>query len=264
LTEGIILAAAGAIAGTVFGAFSLRALVALRPAALTRISSARMDTTVFLLIGAAGLLWGLLFSLAQMIEVIRTNIAGRVLGNMKLSPAGRHRTRKALVTLQIAFSVLLLVGAGLMIRTFVAIQHLDPGYNWEHALSFRLSPPLDVGDSAAAVNAFHERLQGNLAAVPGVAGVGAVSHLPFDNIPNWGNPYFIAAGQDPTTAPFADFRSVSPGYLETIGAHLVEGRFFTEADRDGSQPVVIVDDLRAKKSWPGETAIGKKIAVAAL
>jgi putative ABC transport system permease protein len=111
------------------------------------------------------------------------------------------------------------------------------------------------------VNAFHERLQANLAALPGVAGVGAVSHLPFDNIPNWGNPYFIAAGQDPSTAPFADFRSVSPGYLETIGANLLEGRFFTEADREGSQPVVIVDDLLARRSWPGESAIGKKIAV---
>jgi predicted permease len=261
LTEGIILAAAGAIAGTIFGAISLRLLVALRPAALSRIGSARMDMIVLLVIGVAALLWGLLFSFAPMIEVIRTNIAGGVLGNIKLSRGARHRTRKALVTLQIAFSVLLLVGAGLMIRTFVAIQNLDPGYKWDHTLSFRLSPPRDVSDSSAAVNAFHERLQARLAAVPGVAGVGAVSHLPFDNIPNWGNPYFIAAGQDPSTAPFADFRSVSPGYLETIGAHLVEGRFFTEADRAGGQPVVIVDDLLARKSWPGESAIGKKISV---
>jgi putative ABC transport system permease protein len=147
-----------------------------------------------------------------------------------------------------------------MIRTFVAIQRLDPGYKWDHALSFRLSPPLDL-DGSSAVNAFHERLQANLAALPGVAGVGAVSHLPFDNIPNWGNPYFVAAGQDPSTAPFADFRSVSPGYLEAIGANLLEGRFFAEADREGSQPVVIVDDLLARRSWPGESAIGKKISV---
>src|SRR5215813_1020640 len=85
LAEGIVLAAAGAIAGTVFGVFSLRALIALRPAALSRISSARMDMTVLLVIGIAGLLWGLLFSLAPMIEVIRTNIAGEVLGNIKLA-----------------------------------------------------------------------------------------------------------------------------------------------------------------------------------
>src|SRR5215813_3137618 len=109
LTEGIILATAGAIAGTVFGALSLRGLVALRPAALSRIGSAQMDTTVLLVIGAAALLWGLLFSLAPMIEVIRTNVAGSVLGNVRLSISARHRTRKALVTLQIAFSVLLLV-----------------------------------------------------------------------------------------------------------------------------------------------------------
>jgi predicted permease len=163
--------------------------------------------------------------------------------------------------LQIAFSVLLLVGAGLMIRTFVAIQRLDPGYTLDRTLSFRLTPPLQLSDASAAVNAFHEHLQASLAALPGVTGVGSVSHLPFDNIPNWGNPYLTLPGQDPSTTPFADFRSVSPGYLEAIGAHLLEGRFFTEADDAGSQPVVIVDDLLAKRNWPGESAVGKNIAV---
>jgi putative ABC transport system permease protein len=116
-------------------------------------------------------------------------------------------------------------------------------------------------DSQAAVNALHRRLQAQLAGVPGITGVGAASHLPFDVLSNWGYPYLTMRGQDPATATFSDYRSVSPGYLETIGARLVEGRFFTEADREDSLPVVIVDDLLAQKSWPGETALGKQIAV---
>src|SRR5262249_30252616 len=144
VTEGILLATAGAIAGAVVGVFSLRALIALRPAALSRLSSAGMDTEVLLVVRIAALVWGLLFSLASVIAAIRTYRARVVIGNMKLSSRAQQRTRKALVTLQIAFSVLLLVGAGLMIRTFVAIQHLDPGYKWDHTLSFRLSPPLDL------------------------------------------------------------------------------------------------------------------------
>ena len=257
LVEGLVLACFGGIVGVFFGEFSLRALTALRPAFLNRIGSSRIDITVLAMIGGMALLWGVLFSLAPMVEVIRTDMTGGVLGSIRRTVGGRHAARRVLVTLQIAFSMLLLVSAGLMIRTFAAIQRLDPGYSWDHTLSFRLTPPLQMND----VNTFHVQLQANLAAMPRVAGVGAVSHLPFDDIPNWGNPYFTISGQDASTAPFADFRAISPGYFETIGAHLLEGRLFTEADRPGSPPVVIVDDLLAKRSWPGESAVGKRISV---
>jgi len=257
LVEGLVLACFGGIVGVFFGEFSIRALTALRPAFLNRIGSARIDITVLAMIGGMALLWGVLFSLAPMVEVIRTDMTGGVLGNIRRTVGGRHGARRVLVTLQIAFSMLLLVSAGLMIRTFAAIQRLDPGYSWDHTLSFRLTPPLQMSD----VNTFHVQLQASLAAMPGVAGVGAVSHLPFDDIPNWGNPYFTISGQDASTAPFADFRAISPGYFETVGAHLLEGRLFTEADRPGSPPVVIVDDLLAKRSWPGESAVGKRISV---
>jgi predicted permease len=260
IVEGLVLAVLGAMVGVLFGEVSLRALVALRPAALSRIATARIDTTVLAVTGVTTLLWGLLFSLAPMIEVVRTDVIGSLLGNLRHSAGTRHRTRKALVTLQIAFSVLLLVGAGLMIRTFVAIQRLDPGYTWNRMLAFRLSAPLNL-DSQAAANEFHRHLQADLAALPGVTGIGSVSHLPFDDIPNWGNPYFTFTGQDPASAPFADFRSVSPGYFEAIGAHLLEGRVFNETDTAGSQRVVIVDDLLARRSWPGQSAIGKAISV---
>ena len=257
LVEGLVLALLGGVVGVVFGELSLQTLVSLRPAALMRLDSIRIDATVLIVTACTALVWGVLFSFAPMIEVLRTDLIGGVLGSVRRSRAVRYRTRAALVTLQIALSVVLLVGAGLMIRTFISIQQIDPGYSPVGMLSFRLSPP----SSASDVNAFHKRLQAELAALPGVNGVGSVSHLPFDKIPNWGSPYVVSPDQDPATLRFADYRAVSPGYLETIGAHLLEGRFFTE---DESRPAVIVDDQVARKSWPGwpqESAIGKRIAV---
>jgi len=261
LVEGLILAVIGAMAGLLFAQFSLRVLLALRPAALSRLSSAGLDSTVLAFAAGTALISGILFSFAPMIEVIRTDVIGGVIGNIRRIGSARHKARAALVTLQIAFGLVLLIGAGLLTRTFISIQQLDPGYSSGRILAFRLSPPPAANESQVATNDFHRRMQRELAALPGVTGVGAVSHYPFDNIPNWGSPYLSKEGQDPGTAIFADFRSVSPGYLETIGARLLEGRFFTEADDTRSQPIVIVDDLLAKRSWPGESAIGKRIAV---
>jgi len=264
LVEGVLLAFIGCVVGIAFGEISLRALVSLRPAALSQIASARIDSTVLLFTCATALIWGMLISFAPMVEVYRTDIIGSVLGNALRTRTPKHSTRAVLVTLQIAMSVVLLVGAGLMIRTFIAIQRLDPGYTPDHMLSFRLSPPFGASDSQQATNDFHRRLQISIASLPAITGIGAASHLPFDTIPNWGSPYFIAEGQDPSTAPFADYRAVSPGYLEAIGAHLLEGRFFSEDDNSPNAPVVIVDELLARKSWknwPAETALGKRIKI---
>jgi len=262
LVEGLVLAIAGGIAGALFAQLSLRVLLALRPPALSRLSSAGIDGVVLAFAAGTALFCGILFSFAPMIEVFRTDVIGGLLGSIRRVGTARYRARVVLVTLQIAFGLVLLIGAGLLMRTFIHIQQLDPGYSSGRILAFRLSPPADASESQIVTNDFHRRMQSELAALPGVTGVGAVSHYPFDNIPNWGSPYLSREGQEPGTAIFADFRSVSPGYLETIGAQLLEGRFFSEADDNTSgRPVVIVDDLLAKRSWPGESAVGKRIAV---
>lgn len=252
LVEGLVLAVIGGVVGLIFGELTLRVLVMLRPAALSRVSSASLNAEVLLFTAGVALFWGVLFSLAPMLEILRANTKQGLWGNVRRNRSLRYRTRAALVAVQVAFGVVLLVGAGLMLRTFVSIQRLDPGYSSDRMLTFRVANPS---------NDFNRQFQAELAALPGVESAGSVSHLPFDSIPNWGSPYYIAPGQEDSTAPFADYRSVSPGYMETIGAHLLEGRYFTEADRENAQPVVIVDDLLAKRSWPGDTAIGKTIAV---
>jgi len=258
LVEGFILSLIGGAAGIIFGEFSLRALITLRPEALGRLALVRIDTTVLVFTAAAALLSGMLFSFAPMVEVFRTDLIEGLLDTRRRFGTVRYRARAALVVLQIAFGLMLLVGAGLMIRTFVSIQRLDTGYTIERMLSFRVNVP-GYGP-IETLNDFHRRLQTELAALRGVTGVGAVSHFPFDTIPNWGGPYYLKDGPDPS-APFADFRAVSPGYLETVGARLKEGRFFREADDSSTQRVIIIDDLLAKRAFPGENPIGKRISL---
>jgi predicted permease len=94
-----------------------------------------------------------------------------------------------------------------------------------------------------------------------VTAVAAISHLPFDHIPNWGGPYLAAPGADESAAPMADYRAVTPGYFAAVGAKLVAGRGFEEADDPNGQPVVMVDELLAKRAWPGQSPIGKRLGV---
>ena len=261
LVEGLLLSALGAAAGLLVGRWGLRFLLALRPDSLERLGTARIDLTVLLVTAGIAGLWGVLFSLAPVAEVLRMPL------NTALQQDGRqstgsvqYRTRSALVVLQIALSVVLLVSAALMTRSFMEVQRVDPGFRSDRMLSFRIALPGARYRSAQAFNEFGRRLESELSAMPGVAGVGSVSHLPYDNLPNWGGPYITQPGADDSLAPMADNRAVTPGFFETVGARLVDGRFFTDADDPRSQPVVIVDDQLARRAWPGESAIGKRIA----
>ena len=262
LVEGLILSGGGAIAGLGIAQLGLRLMVAWRPAGLDRIAHAHLDASVLGFACLLALVFGVLFSIAPLVEILRASPAA-VLQRDGQRAAGRlHlRTRAALVVTELALGVVLVVGAGLLGRTFVRLQRVDPGFATDRMLTFRLALPFTRYRSRDAIDDFSRRLQANLAGVPGITGVGAISHLPFDDLPNWGGPYAITSGADETKAPDADYRAVSPGLLDTLGARLLEGRFFTESDDKAAQPAIIVDDLLARRAWPGETALGRQIAV---
>jgi putative ABC transport system permease protein len=261
LVEGLVLALLGGAAGIVVGQLGLRALLALRPDTLSRLSVARIDGAVLAFTAGTAILWGVLFSLAPLVEVLRTDLAAASQQEGRRAGGGVHyRMRSALVVSQIALSVVLLVGAALMVRTFLQIQRIDPGFRSERMLSFRIALPGQRYRTPESFNEFGRRLQSELAAVPGVTSVGSVSHLPYDNLPNWGGPYISTPGQHEATAVFSDHRAVTPGFFETVGARLVDGRFYTEDDDPRIAPVAIVDDQLARRAWPGESAVGKRIA----
>jgi putative ABC transport system permease protein len=261
LVEGLLLALIGAAAGLLAGRACLRLLLALRPDALSRLDAARVDGAVFAFTAGVSVLWGVLFSLAPVAEVVRTDVRA-ALHHEGRRAAGwvRYRTRASLVVVQIALSVILLVSAALMVRSFLALQRVDPGFRSAGTLTFRIALPGARYQTADSFNEFGRQLQTRLLAVAGVTGVGSISHVPYDNLPNWGGPYISVPGADESTAVMADNRAVTPGFFETVGARLVEGRFFTEDDAPRSERVVIVDDQLARRAWPGQSAIGKRVA----
>ena len=145
----------------------------------------------------------------------------------------RYRTRATLVVVQIALSVVLLIGAGLLVRAFVEVQRVDIGFRSDRHLTFRVALPDSRYGSTEAVLAAAAELRRRLAALPGVTGAGAISHLPYDDLPNWGLTFALeGAPRGDSGVAKADTRSISTGLLETLGVRLVEGRFFTDDDED--------------------------------
>jgi predicted permease len=262
LIEGLLLAALGGAAGLVVGRWGLSALIALRPESLSRIASARLDPLVLMFTAGTALIWGLLFSLAPVVVALRTNVAstlqrdGRQMGGVV-----HYRARAALVVAQVALGITLLVGAGLLVRTFLAIERVDPGFRSDSMLSFRLALGGPRYRTPDAVNTFARTLQTRLSALPGVSRVGAVTHLPFDRIGDWAGPYASTLGVQNESAPLADYRAMSPGYFETVGARMVDGRLFTEADDHTGEPVAIVDESLARRFWPDQRAVGQRLAI---
>ncbi len=245
--EGLVLGALGGLLGIAIGRAGLAILIALRPPALNRIDAASMDSTVMAFTVAVALTWGLLLSLAPLAEV-------------RHASGTPYRRRAALVVCQLALSVVLLVGAGLLVRAFLQVVRSDAGFRADDIVTFRVAQNWQRYESTESMNAFSAEFRARLAKLTGVTGVGAISHLPYDDgLPNWGTPYVNPGETDLANAGTADTRAVMPGYFEALGARLVEGRFFSETDDPGSMPVTIVDDRLAQRMWPGQSAIGKRL-----
>jgi predicted permease len=261
LAEGLVLAGLGAVAGLGTGWVLLRLLAASRPPSLDRIAGVGLDPAVLAFTATTALAVALTFSFAPLAEMVRTNLVGLLHeGGRSLGSAFHHRVRKGLVVLQVAMGVVLLVGAGLLVRTFANLTTVQPGFDDRGVLTFRLALPGSRYRTQEALDAFARQLEARLASLPGASHAGAISHLPFDNIPNWSTNYLTEAGGDESRARRADSRAVSPGAFQAIGAHIVEGRDFTEDDDKDSELVAIVDERLARLAWPGASAIGQRLA----
>jgi predicted permease len=262
LVEGLLLTALGALAGLIVARWGLDVLLALAPPALSRLSAARINVAVIVFSLSVVFAWGVVLSVAPLTEVWRTRLAHAIrIDSARTGTALGHRLRSALIAGQVAMSVVLVIGALLLIRTFQNVQSLDPGFNDDNLQSFRIAVRAASRERAMA---FARELQGSLSALPGVSGAASISHAPYDHVPNWGGPYLSEPGADPSTAPQADYRSLSPGALELLGIKLLEGRSFNEDDDLTGQPVAIVDNRLAARTWPGESAVGRRLGVDAL
>jgi predicted permease len=259
--EGLTLAALGGVAGVAIGHACLKLLLALRPETLGRLDAATIDGPVLAFALTVALGWGFVLSLAPTAEAWRANVADVLQHSHRTGGARLHaRWRAPLVVCQLAVSVVLLVSAALLVRGFAELVKADLGFSPENVVTFRLpQPPDDLANAFGGAHELRDALRARLRALPGVTHAGAISHLPFDEgLPNWATPYLREGAPDGASSAPADTRAVLPGYFEAVGAQLLEGRFLADTDVPGAPLVAVVDERLAARTWPGESAIGKR------
>jgi putative ABC transport system permease protein len=260
LTESLILALAGGALGLGITTIALGMLRRLHPANLPRLADVQLDTTVLVFTAAICAVTAVLFGSVPALRAAAADPQEDLkAGGRGGSAGGRRGARSLLIVAEVALSVILLVGAGLLIRSFLALQRVNPGYDAGDVLTFELSMPFGKYPGGASRRAFFRDLAGRLEALPGVTSVGLVSQLPLTG----SGPLSPFAYDEETARNFesvtADGRNISPEYFEAMDARLIAGRTFTHQDSAGTPPVIIVDESLAKLAWPGQNAVGKQL-----
>lgn len=262
LVETLVLGAMGGALGVGLGYWGLRLLLRFTPETLGRLHLATMNLPVVAMSLGTVLAWMAVLALAPASQTPSASMLEAVLDDRgHTAGRGRGRLRRGLTVAQLALSVVLVLMALLLTRTVQRIQQSDPGFAAAGVVSFRVALPGSRYPTQEAFNAFSRRMQEALAALPGASAAASWSHAPYDHVPNWGGPYVAVEGADASTAPQADYRAVSPGGMELLHVRLLEGRWFSETDDLSVAPVVIVDDRLARRTWPGASPLGRRLAV---
>ena len=262
LVEAGMLAVIGGVLGIVLAAVAVPALIQLAPSTIPRLSEVAIDPLVLVAAAAVTALSALVFGLAPAFRYTRAASVASTRQGARGSTADRshHRGRKLLVVVQTALTLVLLVGSGLLARSFSRMLSTDLGFRPEGVMTFRLTVPESSYKDAAAMSAFDRQLVERLSRIPGVESVGATSHLPIANSPP-GTAFLIdgqpvQAGQLP---PMIHYVFARPGFFETMRMPRVEGRYFDRRDEDPDRREVIVNKVLADRIWPGQSAIGKRL-----
>jgi putative ABC transport system permease protein len=261
LMESLLLAGAGGIAGLLIGWWGVDALVALSPFDQLRERGVGMDANVAWFTFALTFLTGLLFGLAPALKSSKPDL------NESLNNGGRGATagaglRSMLVVSEIALSLVLLAGAGLMIRSFLRLQSVDSGFDPRNVLTLRLSLPEARYPEANQVVSFYQQLTERLGRLPGVESVAATHALPLSGM--GGIRPFTVEGrprQEPGNAPTVQYRMISPGYFRTMKIPLFRGRDFTKQDEGQAAGVVIINQAFQRRYFPDEDPVGKRITL---
>lgn len=277
LTESLLLAILGGGIGLVIARLTIKWILYVSPTAIPRSREITLDWRVLAFTLGVSVLTGILFGLVPALQ------AGEVDVHETLKEAGRgtsarHWLRSSLVVVEVATTMVLLIGAGLMIRSFYRLQNVNPGFSYEHLTSFTVALPQRKYVTEEQRSAFFNSLLQNIRALPGVQSVAAASGLPLGN--NGWQTSFVVDGRPqppPGQSPLMEACTVTPDYFRAMNIPLLRGRYFTDQDnraflagRDLSKAddgerliagsnVIIVDEVFARQHWPGEEAVGKRI-----
>jgi putative ABC transport system permease protein len=262
LTESVVLAIAGAGAGVLFAFWAIDLVKTIGAQTIPRLSEVRIDSTVLVVTLAIAIGTGLIFGLVPGLASGKPDLTESLKEGGRGSTSGRrhNRLRNALVIAEVALALVLLTGAGLLLKSFVRLQNVNPGFNPRNVLTAEISlPALRYPDQKSQVNFFIE-LERRLASLPGVAHAGLTIILPMSGI-NSDSSFDIEGRMSDGAHPGPDeeIRLVSSDYFRTLEMPLLKGRFFTGADVLDAPPVVVINHALAQRYWPNEEAIGKRI-----
>ena len=261
LTESLTIAIAGGVLGVFVGVMGVHALVALSPADLPRAKEIGLDARALEFTTVISLLCGLIFGMAPALELSKVNL------NEEMKKGGRggsggsagQRVRKLLVAGQVAVSLLLLVAGGLLLKSFVRLEAVQPGFNPKNLLVVRLALPKTRYKGRDSVTHFYRVLSPNIESLPGVKSVAVANVVPTDGFLATVDFNIVGRGWAANQFPEAHYRMTTTGYFRTLGIPLVSGREFAESDTEQGAPVAIINQTFAKRYWPDANPLGAHV-----
>jgi predicted permease len=266
LTESVMLATMGAACGLLVAWWAQSALIRLSPAEVLRMGEARIDPVVLVFTATLAVITGILFGFIPALQASggRTNTDLHDGGTRASGGRRSNRTREALVSVQLAVALVLLVGAMLLLRSFSVLQHVDTGIDTHNLLTFNLFLSGPHAESQSKQAAFYDEALVRIRSLPGVAAAGAAVTLPIGG-DDFSASYIVDGRPAPIPGqePSAGFQVVTPGYFAAMGIPLLSGRDFQASDDQSAPPVILINHALAQREWPGEDPIGRRMRTGA-
>jgi len=264
LTESLIVALIGGALGVLIGFWGIDALRAANPGEASRFAPGwyqlGINAPVLLFTVGLSLVSGIVFGLAPALQASKTNLNDSLKEGGRQTSGSSHRLRSSLVVFEFALSLVLLVGAGLLTRSFLGLLKTDPGFNPDHVLTMNLVLPVAKYKDKPARAAFYNELVQRVKTQPGVESAAVVNYLPLGGS-NSSDSYLVEGEPEPNPGDENDgrYRVATPDYFRTMGISIVHGRGFTDQDKAGAPPVAIVNEAFVRKHWPSADPIGKRL-----
>ena len=265
LTESVLLALVGGALGLLLAFGAIKLLVAINPANIPRLSEINIDGRVLGFTFLVSLLTGVIFGLVPALQATKPDLNETLKAEGARGSTGgirKQRFRSFLVISEVALTVLLLIGAGLMIKSFYSLQKVNLGFNPESVLTMQVNLPATKYSEDSQIISFYEQVLQRIQALPGVQSAGAATSIPLMDRTFLRR--FTIDGRPPATPNerlMAHYRSISQDYHRAMGISLLKGRYFTEQDREKSAPVIIINDSMARRYWPDEDPVGRHMTI---
>lgn len=264
VTESVLLAVVGGVFGTLLALWGVDLLLAMAPQGLPRIEEVKVNGTVLLFTAGVTALTGVLFGIFPALTTARANVSGMLKDGMRGSSGGvaSRRARNSLVMAEMALAVVLLVGAGLLIRSFSKLLAVDPGFRAERVVTYSIAAPETKYGKYPELRALATGLIERMKRIPGATGAAIVTGLPLSNMMMRTSAHIEGTPQErPAERKATDVTMVTPGYFTTMGIPIVNGRDFTDRDGSGAPVVAIINQEFAKRYFPNENPLGKRITL---